>query len=181
MYINEIYMGHGTYGVEAASRHYFNKRARDLSLPEATMLAGLIRGPEWYSPRANWERAQARQAWVLDRMATEGYISDQEATQAKAMEIALSREPRAAISGELLRSHIRSSLEQHMPNGSALAAIAGLRIFTTLALPLGLVSQPLATSCGLELKTEAGKGQDCFARKCGPGLRQQLGAISYGW
>jgi len=132
LYINEIYMGHGTYGVEAASRHYFNKRTRDLSLPEAAMLAGLIRGPEWYSPRANLERAEARQAWVLERMVTAGYITENEATAAKQAEIVLPEAPRPAVGGELLRSYVRISLEQHMPNGSALAAVAGLRIFTTL-------------------------------------------------
>lgn len=132
LYINEIYMGHGTYGVEAASRHYFNKRTRDLNLAEAAMLAGLIRGPEWYSPRANLERAEARQAWVLGRMVTEGYITENEATAAKEAAVVLADAPRAAVGGELLRSYIRTSLEQHMPNGSALAAVAGLRIFTTL-------------------------------------------------
>ncbi len=136
LYINEIYMGHGTYGVEAASRHFFNKRTRDLTLPEAAMLAGLIRGPEWYSPRANLERAEARQAWVLERMVTEGYISPQEAAEAKEAEVVLAHAPRAAVGGELLRSYIRISLEQHMPNGSALAAVAGLRIFTTLDLKM---------------------------------------------
>ena len=130
--LNEIYLGHGTYGVETASRHYFNKRTRDLSLPEAAMLAGLIRGPEWYSPRADFERAEARQAWVLERMVTEGYITENEATAAKQAEVVLAAAPRPAVGKELLRSYVRISLGQHMPNGSALATVAGLRTFTTL-------------------------------------------------
>ncbi len=75
LYLNQIYLGHGAYGVEAASRTYFNKSTRDLSLQEAALLAGLPQAPSRYSPVAHLDRAKARQKYVLDRMLEEGYIS----------------------------------------------------------------------------------------------------------
>jgi penicillin-binding protein 1A len=77
LYLNQIYLGHGAYGVEAAARTYFNKSARDLNLQEAALLAGLPQAPSRYSPVAHLDRAKARQRYVLDRMLEEGYISKQ--------------------------------------------------------------------------------------------------------
>jgi penicillin-binding protein 1A len=75
LYLNQIYLGHGAYGVEAASRTYFNKSTRDLNLQEAALLAGLPQAPSRYSPVSHLDRAKVRQKYVLDRMLEEGYIS----------------------------------------------------------------------------------------------------------
>jgi 1A family penicillin-binding protein len=75
MYLNVIYLGNGTYGVEAASRDLFGKGVKGLSLAEAATLAGLARGPSLYTPRRHPDRAQARRDLVLSLMAREGYIS----------------------------------------------------------------------------------------------------------
>jgi penicillin-binding protein 1A len=75
LYLNQIYLGHGAYGVEAAARTYFNKSIRDLNLQEGALLAGLPQAPSRYSPVAHLDRAKARQKYVLDRMLEEGYIS----------------------------------------------------------------------------------------------------------
>jgi 1A family penicillin-binding protein len=75
MYLNVIYLGNGTYGVEAASRDLFGKSVGRLSLAEAATLAGLAKGPSLYAPRRHPERAQARRDLVLSLMAREGYIS----------------------------------------------------------------------------------------------------------
>ncbi|MBN9655221.1 PBP1A family penicillin-binding protein [Halobacillus sp. GSS1] len=77
-YLNTIYYGHGAYGIEAASRQYFNKHAEDLTLTEASMLAGIPKGPTYYSPLANAERAEARQQQILAEMEENGYITSSE-------------------------------------------------------------------------------------------------------
>ncbi|MBX0357911.1 transglycosylase domain-containing protein [Halobacillus sp. Nhm2S1] len=77
-YLNTIYYGHGAYGIEAASRQYFNKHAADLTLTEASMLAGIPKGPTYYSPLANAERAEARQQQILAEMERNGYITSSE-------------------------------------------------------------------------------------------------------
>jgi membrane peptidoglycan carboxypeptidase len=75
MYLNVIYLGNGTYGVEAASRDLFGKSVRQLSVAEAATLAGIAKGPSLYAPRRHPDRAQARRDLVLSLMAREGYIS----------------------------------------------------------------------------------------------------------
>ncbi|PCJ68916.1 MAG: carboxypeptidase [Rhodobiaceae bacterium] len=74
LYLNRVYLGGGAYGVEAASYRYFGKSARDLTLPEAAMIAGLLKAPSRYAPTANLERAQARAATVLAVMVREGFL-----------------------------------------------------------------------------------------------------------
>ncbi|MBI2835013.1 MAG: PBP1A family penicillin-binding protein [Acidobacteria bacterium] len=83
LYCNQIYLGHGAYGFEAASRLYFNKHAKDLLLDEAAMLAGIIQSPERQSPFVDMRRAIRRRNYVLDRMADEGFISRAEAAAAE--------------------------------------------------------------------------------------------------
>ena len=83
MYLNVIYLGNGTYGVEAASRDLFGKSVRRLSLSEAAALAGLAKGPALYTPRRHPDRARARRDLVLSLMAREGYITASQAAQAR--------------------------------------------------------------------------------------------------
>lgn len=75
LYLNHIYLGHGRYGVEEASRYYFGKKARAIDLAEAALLAGLIAAPERLSPRTHPERALSRRRYVLDQMLTKGFIT----------------------------------------------------------------------------------------------------------
>lgn len=82
LYLNQIYLGHGAYGVEAASENYFGKSARDLNLAECAMLAGLPQAPSRYSPFTYPERAKKRQIYVLNRMVSEGYITRLQAENA---------------------------------------------------------------------------------------------------
>jgi penicillin-binding protein 1A len=82
LYLNQIYLGHGAYGVEAAAGNYFGKPARDLNLAECAILAGLPQAPSKYSPFRYPERAKQRQIYVLNRMVAEGFISNIEATEA---------------------------------------------------------------------------------------------------
>ena len=82
LYLNQIYLGHGAYGVEAAAGNYFGKSARDLNLAECAILAGLPQAPSKYSPFKHPERAKQRQIYVLNRMVEEGFISNIQATEA---------------------------------------------------------------------------------------------------
>ena len=77
IYLNQIYLGHGAYGVEMASRTYFRKSTKDLTLAEAALLAGLPKAPSRFSPIFNPERAKARQVYVLNRMLKEEYLTEE--------------------------------------------------------------------------------------------------------
>ncbi|MDX2496438.1 MAG: PBP1A family penicillin-binding protein [Desulfobacterales bacterium] len=82
LYLNQIYLGHGAYGVEAASENYFGKSAQGLNLAECAILAGLPQAPSRYSPFRNPQRAKQRQIYVLNRMVGEGYITNLQTTEA---------------------------------------------------------------------------------------------------
>ncbi|UJQ93452.1 transglycosylase domain-containing protein [Mariluticola halotolerans] len=82
LYLNRVYFGAGAYGIEAASQTYFAKSARNLSLGEAAILAGLLQAPSRLSPDRHPEAAAARARVVLNEMADEGYISEAEAAAA---------------------------------------------------------------------------------------------------
>ncbi|MBT8340808.1 MAG: PBP1A family penicillin-binding protein [Desulfatitalea sp.] len=87
LYLNQIYLGHGAYGVEAAAENYFGKPAKDLNLAECAVLAGLPQAPSRYSPFHYPERAKQRQIYVLNRMVDEGFISQIEASEAITFEM----------------------------------------------------------------------------------------------
>lgn len=78
IYLNRVYLGGGSFGVDAASRRYFNKSAREINLYESALLAGLLKAPSRYSPAANTERAQARVHQVLLNMVDAGYLKRKE-------------------------------------------------------------------------------------------------------
>ncbi|MEL6348956.1 MAG: transglycosylase domain-containing protein, partial [Myxococcota bacterium] len=78
LYLNQIYLGSGAYGIEAASRTYYGKPAYQMSLAEAAILAGLPQRPSDYSPHNNWDKARGRQKYVLRQMLQKGYIDQAE-------------------------------------------------------------------------------------------------------
>lgn len=83
LYLNQIYLGAGAYGVEAASETYFGKHVDQLNLAEMAVLAGLPKAPNAYSPIKNLAKAKERQNYVLERMVSEGYITQAEAEHAR--------------------------------------------------------------------------------------------------
>ena len=91
LYLNQIYLGNGAFGVETASQQYFGKSARDLNLAEAATLAALPKGPERYNPRRYPERAVTRRNTVIELMRRQGVISDSEASLARAYPMELAR------------------------------------------------------------------------------------------
>jgi len=135
LYLNNIYLGNGAYGVEAAADSYFNKRVEQLNLAEMAMMAGLVKAPSRYSPVNNLKRARDRQAYVLTRMAELAFISQEQ--REKALRIPLkiqSRESayfsRAPYFTELIRHQVERKY------GKEKLYQEGLRIYTTLDLSL---------------------------------------------
>jgi membrane carboxypeptidase/penicillin-binding protein len=82
LYLNSVYMGRGAWGIEMAARSYFGKSAKDLTLSEAAMLAGLLKGPSYYNPDSHPQRAKDRLSYVIGRMKDDGFITAQQKDQA---------------------------------------------------------------------------------------------------
>ncbi len=91
MYLNQVYWGHNNYGAETAAQSYFGKKAADLNLAEGAMMAGLIQSPERWSPFRSLEKSQERQAEVLKRMRTLGWITPAEEKVAKNYKIKIGK------------------------------------------------------------------------------------------
>ncbi len=91
-YINNVYFGHGIYGIENASKYYYNKSAKDLDLNESSMLAGVVNGPSYYSPLLHPEAAKKRQNTVLQRMVNDKMIAKKDFTMVKNSKLTLSQE-----------------------------------------------------------------------------------------
>jgi len=94
MYLNQIYLGHGAYGVEVASRTYFGKPASDLTVSESALIAGVLKSPENYSPYRNMERAIQRRDLVLTKMLNQGKIDQATYDSAREEEVKLAGLPR---------------------------------------------------------------------------------------
>jgi penicillin-binding protein 1A len=99
LYLNHIYFGHGRYGIEEASRHYFGKGVSELRLAETALLAGIVKGPSIYSPRVSLSRAASRRKFVLDQMAQKGFAPPAEVEAALAEPITLA--PEVDVSSDL--------------------------------------------------------------------------------
>jgi membrane peptidoglycan carboxypeptidase len=104
-YANQIYFGHGAYGVEAASRMYFNKPAKELTLEEGAMIAAIIQAPERLSPFVDPRRTTNRRNYVLQRMADEGFVlaADARAADAGAIDRSLLRGRHSQVAGAEIR------------------------------------------------------------------------------
>ena len=129
MYCNQIYLSHGNYGFEAASEYYFSKPVAKLTVPEAALLAGMIRGPS-YSPILHAQRALARRNVVLDRMAHAGKITQAQAQQGIAAPLALHIEAPHNTLAPYFVEEIRKYLESTY--GTETVHERGLRVYTTL-------------------------------------------------
>jgi len=132
LYLNQIYLGHGTYGIESASLGYFGKSAKELTLPEAALLAGLPKAPNTYSPFLYFERAKQRQVYVLSRMVEENYITQAEMDKAVKAVLKLreikSKDKVAAYFVEHIRRYVQEKY------GADVLYKEGLSIYTTLNL-----------------------------------------------
>ncbi len=134
LYANQIYLGSGMYGFEAASEFYFSKHARDLTLTEAALLAGLPKGPVAYSPLLNPEKALRRRNLVLSEMESDGIITHQQAEEAREAPLGLHISQPDASVAPWFQEEVRRELEKRF--GTDEVHEDGLRVETTLDLNL---------------------------------------------
>ncbi|MCC7252076.1 penicillin-binding protein 1A [Hyphomicrobium sp.] len=132
LYLNEIYLGIGAYGVAAAGLAYFNKELKDLTVEEVAYLAALPKAPNNYHPFRQTARATERRNWILGQMAENGYITDEEAKEAKAKPLAVNIRPGGAhlFAAEYFAEEVRRSL--YNAYGEAKLYAGGLSVRTTL-------------------------------------------------
>jgi penicillin-binding protein 1A len=134
IYLNQTYYGHGAYGVEAAANVYFGKTVGDLTLDEATLIAGLPKAPTAYSPYNAPERALRRRAHVLRRMVETAVLSAEEEQQTQALPLRLRPRQEAVATAPYFIEHVRRYLEEQY--GSTLLYRGGMKVYTTLDLSL---------------------------------------------
>ncbi|MBB6142451.1 penicillin-binding protein 1A [Silvibacterium bohemicum] len=134
LYANQIYLGRGTYGFEAGSQYYFSKHAKDLTLPEAALLAGLPKGPNEFSPVVNPDRAFRRRNTVINAMLEDGAITTAQADAARTAPLGLHIEAPPNSLAPWFVEEVRRELERRF--GSDRVHEAGLKVETTLDLDL---------------------------------------------
>jgi membrane peptidoglycan carboxypeptidase len=135
MYLNQIYFGHGAYGIQAASQMYFGKNASDLSLEESAMLAGVMKSWKYYSPYMDMERSKSRQMLVLNAMADQGMITAGEAETAYDREVGLKPlEEKQPSKAPYFRDYVRSVAIGKLGIDESLYDSGGITVYTTLDL-----------------------------------------------
>ena len=151
MYLNTVAYGGSTYGIEEASWRYFNKSAKDLSLAESALLAGLPQAPSTYTPfGSNPELAYERQAEVLRRMVEDGYISQLQADQARQEKLIFNQD-RIDIQAPHFVMYVRKLLA--LKYGEDIVAKGGLEVRTTLDLSLQNQAQDIVSAEVSKLKS----------------------------
>ncbi len=139
LYANQIYLGHGVYGFEAGANYYFSKKAKDLTLDEAAVLAGLPKAPNAYSPLNNPERALRRRNLVINNMLEDGKITTEEAERAKNAPIVLHIQSEPNTVAPYFVEEIRQYLEKKY--GTEEVHEGGLRVYTSLNLEMQRAAQ----------------------------------------
>jgi penicillin-binding protein 2D len=141
-YLNTIYYGHGTYGAQAASRYYFGKDANKLTLAEASMLAGIPKGPSSFSPLTNLEKAKNRQAVVLQSMVTKGLITKEVKKQVLQKNLTYSAHHINAEEkiAPYFQDAVKQALRTELHLDERTIELGGLKIYTTLDLKVQAIA-----------------------------------------
>ncbi|MCS1352645.1 transglycosylase domain-containing protein [Mechercharimyces sp. CAU 1602] len=135
MYLNDIYYGHGAYGIERASHLYFHKPARALTLAESSILAGIPRGPKYYSPIENEKRAKQRQAVILRTMEQTGYISKEQRIEAEQTPLSFAPPPTPIpAQAPYFRDYVIKEASQRFGINETDLRSGGFTVITTLDL-----------------------------------------------
>ena len=157
LYVNQVYYGHGLYGIQNAARYYYGKDAADLTLAQSAMLAGLLRVPEVYSPVNNFETARQRQRVVLNRLVAVGKLTEAEADAVFEREQEV--KPVAAQSQNISAGYIRGVIINHLDarylNGAQFAYKGGLTVQTAINRELQAAAEE-AVNNGLEALVKQG-------------------------
>ncbi|MEM8809108.1 MAG: penicillin-binding protein 1A [Cyanobacteria bacterium P01_G01_bin.38] len=140
LYLNQVYWGHNTYGAETAAQSYFNKPAKDLTLAESAMMAGLIQAPEGFSPFVDYKVAKQRQSIVLARMRQLKWISAEEEATAKAQPLKLGR---VTSFGSSQAPYVTEAVVQELEEQFGKEAVlkGGMRVQTTIDLRLQKIAE----------------------------------------
>ena len=141
LYLNEIYLGLGAYGIAAASLVYYDKSVNELTIPEAAYLAALPKAPNNYHPFRQHERALERRNWVIDQMAQDGFISTAAAEMAKRSPLGVTQKPTGAhmFSAEYFAEEVRRELYDRY--GEKKLYEGGLSVRTTLDTKLQVLAR----------------------------------------
>ena len=129
-YCNQVYMGHGRYGIEAAAEYYFGRPAKEMALPESALLAGLVQRPEAYSPFRAPDKARSRRDHVLNRMVEENKISRDVADPAIASPVIVAKLPEEDNIAPYFVEEVRRYLDSKY--GEVMLYEEGLEVHTTL-------------------------------------------------
>ena len=142
LYLNKVYFGDGLYGVEAASRGYFGKHASEVTVPEAALLAGLVKSPSTYAPTVSMDRALGRRNVVLQAMLESAAIDRPTWQSARATTIVLRDTLRAEEPhGQYFKEQVRLELVNRF--GWQRVYQGGLRVFSTLDIPMQLAAESI--------------------------------------
>jgi penicillin-binding protein 1A len=148
MYLNQIYYGHGSYGIAAAARTYFGKELKDLTISESAMISSLPKAPTHYSPYNNLDKALKRRDHALRRMEYHGFITEEEMESALAEPLELGEVKGMLNKAPYFVEYIRQFIQENY--GSKQLYQDGMKIYTTLNLENQLVAEQ-AVKDGLRL------------------------------
>lgn len=143
-YLNDAtYYGHSAYGVQAGAKLFFGKDISELSLAESAMLAGVPKGPRYYSPYFDMENAKARQELILTEMAEQGYITREEAERAKRekLDIQPAATKNAVVQAPYFRDYVKNVAIDQLGIDEREFEEGGIRIYTTLDLHMQEVAE----------------------------------------
>jgi len=157
MYLNQVYFGHGAYGVEAAARTYFGKSVSELNVRESALLAGLPRAPTTYSPFDHAETAKRRREVVLRRMVEFGALKDADAKRLARADLGLIPPERRRTTGQYFLDFVQQGLEAKY--GADMVFKGGLNVYTTLNPTMQLAAEQAVRDGlkALEGRTKTGK------------------------
>ncbi|MCE2992683.1 MAG: transglycosylase domain-containing protein [Alphaproteobacteria bacterium] len=175
LYLNRVYLGKGTYGVDAASQYYFGKPAEDLTPFESAMLAGMLKAPSKYAPSTNPELSVARARQVLKQMYEEGYISKDVLMHSAPPTIIERGSGRGAIKNPYFTDYVLAELGEYIENTNQ-----PLNIFTTLDLNAQQALEKVAESFSSELLSKYNSEQMAAVLMQENGaIKAMLGGLSY--
>lgn len=146
-YLNQIYYGHSTYGIQAAARLFFGKDASELSLAESALLAGIPKGPRYYSPYYNLQNSLERQKTVLQTMVEAGYITQRKADEAakEKLNILPLEDSKKPVTAPYFRDYVRGLATDLLGMEEKELEESGLRIYTSLDLKAQKIAEEVVT------------------------------------
>lgn len=174
-YLNQVPYGSNAYGIEAASQTFFNKSAKELTLAEAVLLAALPKAPSYYSPFGSHpEELTARKEYALERMVKFGYITEEEAAQAKEEELKYASQ--ADLKAHHFVTMIQEYLEEEYGRQYTDINMAGLKVYTTLDWDLQQIAEEVVTQ-GVEQNEKAYRATNAALVAINPKTGQLLALI----